>query len=347
MTTNAANNDELNHGATREMPWAWHPNLPIENAPVFSWPLRPLVAIKYVVSRIILEPLYLIIFLFSVFTWLWLVRSIESWQIFSADWILQIFVINLSLVVFVAGGLHLYFYTFKTQHGDRQFDTTGINQKTHKFFANNQCLDNIFWTCASGVPIWSAYQVILMWSYATPGLRWIEWSGNPVWFVILLVAIPLWQSFHFYWIHRFLHWKPLYKLAHSVHHRNINIGPWTGISMHPIEHALYFSSVFIHLVVPSHPIHIFFHMYFSALGAIAGHSGFESIRIWGKSILRTGDFFHQLHHRYFDCNYGTADIPLDKWFDSFHDGTPERTITIRQHQMQLRGITAGNRQSPY
>ena len=34
-----------------------------------------------------------------------------------------------------------------------------------------------------------------------------------------------------------------------------------------------------------------------------------------------GDFFHQLHHRYFECNYGELTSPLDKWFGSFHDGT--------------------------
>jgi len=332
---------DLNNESSKKMPWAWHPDLPIENAPVFSWPLKPLVAIKYVISRIMLEPLYLIIFMLSVFAWLWLGQPIESWRIFSADWILPIFVINLSLVLFVAGGLHLYFYTFRAQGVDRHFDTTGINQKTHKFFANNQSLDNIFWTCASGVTLWTAYQVILMWSYANSYLPWIDWEGSPIWFVLILVAIPLWQSFHFYWIHRFLHWKPLYKLAHSVHHRNINIGPWSGLSMHPIEHALLFSSVFVHFVVPSHPLHIFFHMYYLALAAITAHSGFESIRIRRKSILRTGDFFHQLHHRYFDCNYGTADIPLDKWFGSFHDGTPERTITLRKYQKESRETMTG------
>ena len=27
-------------------------------------------------------------------------------------------------------------------------------------------------------------------------------------------------------------------------------------------------------------------------------------------------------HRYFECNYGDATIPLDKWFGSFRDGLP-------------------------
>ncbi|WP_353816990.1 hypothetical protein [Mesorhizobium sp.] len=51
-----------------------------------------------------------------------------------------------------------------------------------------------------------------------------------------------------------LHWGPLYNYVHSLHHRNVNVGPWSGMSMHPIEHIIYMSSVVIHVVLPSHPI---------------------------------------------------------------------------------------------
>jgi hypothetical protein len=29
--------------------------------------------------------------------------------------------------------------------------------------------------------------------------------------------------------------------------------------------------------------------------------------------------FHYIHHRYFECNYGTLGIPLDAWFGTFRD----------------------------
>lgn len=38
--------------------------------------------------------------------------------------------------------------------------------------------------------------------------------------------------------------------------------------------------------------------------------------------LPTGSYFHYLHHRYFECNYGEATLPLDKLFGTFHDGLP-------------------------
>ena len=34
-------------------------------------------------------------------------------------------------------------------------------------------------------------------------------------------------------------------------------------------------------------------------------------------------YAHYLHHKYFEVNYADGMVPLDKWFGSFHDGTPE------------------------
>ena len=33
-----------------------------------------------------------------------------------------------------------------------------------------------------------------------------------------------------------------------------------------------------------------------------------------------GDYFHWLHHRYFEGNYGELTVPLDKWFGTYRDG---------------------------
>ena len=34
-------------------------------------------------------------------------------------------------------------------------------------------------------------------------------------------------------------------------------------------------------------------------------------------------FFHYLHYRYFECNYGWTIVPLDRCFGAFSNGTPE------------------------
>ena len=315
-------------------PWVWHPELPIGTAPVFAWPPKPVEAAKYLLGRGLLLSPVVIYFLLSACIWLWLTPAPERWATLEAGWVAQVFAVNLGLVVLVAGSLHLFFHTFRGQRDRRRFDPRNLERDNPRFFANDQVRDNIFWTCVSGVTTCTALQVPVMWAYANGLAPRLDFEAHPVWFILWLVAIPFWSSFHFYLIHRLLHWPPLYRTAHAVHHRNINIGPWSGLSMHPIEHLLYFSSILIHLVVASHPLHILFHTHHKFLGAITSHTGFSDLLVKQWPLLGLGDFFHQLHHRYFDCNYGGADVPCDQWFDSFHDGTPEATARIREFQRE-------------
>ncbi|MGA1487006.1 MAG: sterol desaturase family protein, partial [bacterium] len=105
------------------------------------------------------------------------------------------------------------------------------------------------------------------------------------------------------------------------HHKNTNTGPWSGLSMHPIEHLLYLSGVFLHWVIPSHPIHACFHLLHAGISPTWGHTGFNRIQV-NKFGIDT-NYFHYLHHRYFECNYGNLDMPWDHLFGTFHDGSQE------------------------
>ncbi len=40
---------------------------------------------------------------------------------------------------------------------------------------------------------------------------------------------------YFYWMHRLLHHKKIYKHAHVVHHKSTNPSPWTSYSFHILE----------------------------------------------------------------------------------------------------------------
>ena len=146
--------------------------------------------------------------------------------------------------------------------------------------------------------MWTACEVGFMWAYANELVPfYLDPSTHPVWFVLGFVAIPFFTATHFFFIHRLLHWHPLYRIAHALHHRNDNLGPWSGLSMHPLEHLIYLSRVLVHLVVASHPLHVLFHMQWNTLGAAVSHAGFESLTFRGKPHLMLGSFHHQLHHR--------------------------------------------------
>ena len=317
--------------------WAWRPPLPMEDSPVFAWPPNPLKALAWFGTGGFVLSFRPILLLLAAATWLYLQPALERCAEFRLDWIAQMFVRNLGLMVLVAGGLHLYFYTFRKQGDRRRFDARELVRNSRTFLWRDQVWDNVFWSLASGVTVWTAFEALFMWAFANGIVPFMDWTAHPVWFTLWFLVIPIWQSMHFYWTHRLLHWKPLYKAVHAQHHRNVNIGPWSGISMHPIEHVVYFSSVLIHWVLLSHPVHVLFHMQYLALEAVLGHAGFESLLVKDRKTPVIGSFFHQLHHRYFECNYGDEDMPWDRWFGSFHDGTPEATRRVweqakRAHQ---------------
>lgn len=306
-------------GGNRE--WHYHPALPIPTSAVFAWPFRPFAAVKWLASYWLAISTTVVECVIAITVYYYFLPDWAVMKTLSAGWIAQVYLRNLFLILLVAGGLHLYFYILGRQRNELKFDPRGMGRGKRIFLFNDQVKDNMFWSIASGVTLWTAYEVLYLWAAANTWVPMVTFDENPIWFVTWFVLIPIWSSLHFYWVHRWLHWPPLYKAVHALHHRNISVGPWSGISMHPVEHLIYYSTVLVHLVVASHPIHFLFHMFVQNLNPPFTHSGFEGIVIGGKKRFGTGDFFHQLHHRYFECNYGTAEMPWDKWFGSFHDGT--------------------------
>jgi sterol desaturase/sphingolipid hydroxylase (fatty acid hydroxylase superfamily) len=252
----------------------------------------------------------------TILIWRYLQPPVSHCVELKAGWIALLFLRNLGLAWAVYGGWHLLLYIFKLQGTERKYDIRWPSRNDPKFLFHNQTLDNIFWSCASGVTIWTAYEVLYFWALANKKIPYVDWRVHPVYCLVWMCAIPFWRDIHFYWVHRLIHWGPLYKYAHSVHHRNTNPGPWSGLSMHPIEHLLYFSSVLIHFVVPSHPVHFLFNS--EQTGAFApatGHHGFE--KPLAEKTLPSGSYFHYVHHRIFTVNFGGEELPLDRWFGTY------------------------------
>ena len=67
------------------------------------------------------------------------------------------------------------------------------------------------------------------------------------------------------------------------------------------------------------------HIFETALAPAHGHTGFHGKTVKGRLVkgrLPVGEYFHWLHHRYFEGNYGETTIPLDRWFGTYRD-SPE------------------------
>ena len=301
--------------------WSHVPPVPIQVSPFFSWPPDPRRMAGWITARWLRIAENTILLGVAMITWMWFQPSLETARTLSPDWIAVIWLRNLILITGVAGGLHWFFYMRQGQGTRLKFDPRDLMRKGRQFSFGGQVRDNMFWTLTSGVGVWTAFEVLMFWGMGNGWLPVLAWRDNPVWFVMLFVLTPVWISFHFYWIHRALHWGPLYRLAHSLHHRNINVGPWSGLSMHPFEHLLFFSSILVHALVAASPLHILFHMQHQALTAATSHTGYEDLLVKDRKQLALGTFHHQMHHRYFEVNYGNLEMPWDKWFGSFHDGT--------------------------
>lgn len=315
--------------------WHHRPNVPIRVPPFFTWPPRPGAMLRWVADRWFAVAENTILVVIACLTWAFLQPSLETVKTLAFDWVALMYLRNVCLMGLVAGGLHLYFYRYRRQGRDLKYDPRDLKDQSRTFTLNSQVRDNMFWTLTSGVGFWTAYEALMLWAMANGYFPVLTFAEAPVWFGLLLVLTPVWISFHFYWIHRWLHWPPLYRLAHAVHHRNINVGPWSGLSMHPVEHLLFFSSVLIHAVLAAHPIHILFHMQHQALTAATSHTGFEALTVKDRKQLALGTFHHQMHHRYFECNYGNLEVPWDKLFGSWHDGTAEAHAQMKERRRKL------------
>jgi lathosterol oxidase len=315
--------------------WNHIPQVPVGVSPMFALPPNFGAILRWTLRQWLVVTERSILVVISLLSWLFFQPSLEVTATLSADWIAALYIRNLLLMVAVAGGLHLYFYSRKTQGDALRYDKRDLSDQKKIFSFKNQLADNMFWTLASGVTIWTLYEVLMFWSMGNGYAPVLYWSDNPIWFILLFLLTPIWISFHFYWVHRWLHWPPLYRLAHALHHRNTNVGPWSGLSMHPVEHVIFFSSILIHFILPSSPVHILFHMQHQSLTAATSHTGYEAMLIKDKKHLALGTFHHQMHHRYFDCNYGNLEMPWDKWFGSFHDGTEESHDAFKQRRRKL------------
>ncbi len=123
-------------------------------------------------------------------------------------------------------------------------------------------------------------------------------------FFIFLLIDDAW----FYWMHRLLHHPKIYKYVHAVHHKSIDVTPYTSVSFHAVEPFL--------LTIWILPAAFIFPMYMHALAVlqvyglldnIKSHIGYEFFPAkFNKGWLRflTASTYHNMHHSKFNGNYG-------------------------------------------
>jgi len=311
--------DDLKFG-TKNKRGDFAPKDPLQIAPYFEFPPSPIKILKWLPGYFL--PWNVMFMALAALFWFYLTPSVETTKTLAPGWIVYLLVRNSILVFVIYGLLELRLYMQRGQNNRFKYHGQFPNDKpSDVFMFKNQNMDNIIRTFISGVPIWTAWEVFGLWAYANHWGPWTTFAEHPYWLVIFGLLIPFWHEFHFYCIHRLIHVPVLYKYIHSVHHNSVNPSPWSSLSMHPIEHLLYWSDSLIHLILPSHPLLFLYGLQVTGTGAVVGHVGFDKIEVGSDSGVDTHAYAHYLHHKYFEVNYADGTTALDKLFGTWHDGS--------------------------
>ena len=123
------------------------------------------------------------------------------------------------------------------------------------------------------------------------------------------LAYLLLHDTFYYWAHRAMHWKPVFKPMHAGHHRNPEPSPFAGFAFDPLEALL--TGWFLPALVFVIPMEVHLAVALLMVVTITGtlnHGGWEVYpRSWvegafGRWVVIPAH--HSQHHTRFGCNYG-------------------------------------------
>lgn len=145
-------------------------------------------------------------------------------------------------------------------------------------------------------------------------------------------AFPLLLLLHdtyFYWTHRLMHHKKLFRWFHLVHHHSTNPSPWAAYAFHPLEAVVEAGIFAVFLfIIPVHPLHFYIFFFFMIVYNVYGHLGYELYpkgfsRHWLGKWINTS-VSHNQHHQYFKGNYGLYFTFWDRWMGTLRKDYEQR-----------------------
>ncbi|MEL6530373.1 MAG: sterol desaturase family protein [Pseudomonadota bacterium] len=161
----------------------------------------------------------------------------------------------------------------------------------------------VIYGAPAGIVFWG-------WRHHDWTLLYTDLSAYPLWYLPVSVLIYLFvQDTWFYWTHRAMHHRALFKQMHAVHHQSRPPTAWTAMSFHPLESLT--GAVVFPLLVFVVPIHIGMVGVVLAIATIMGvtnHMGWEIFPRWvvhsalGKGLITASH--HERHHEEYQCNFG-------------------------------------------
>jgi lathosterol oxidase len=124
--------------------------------------------------------------------------------------------------------------------------------------------------------------------------------------VVLMIVI---QDTYFYWTHRLMHHRHLFRWFHRTHHRSTNPNPWTTYSIAPLEAVVdSLAGVLILVLIPTTGLALFIFSWINTAYAVYTHLGYELLPAgtgnhWLGRWINTS-VAHNDHHARARHNYG-------------------------------------------
>lgn len=164
-----------------------------------------------------------------------------------------------------------------------------------------------------GVGMYYLYKLWLNESFSLAG------DDFPLWYHPLSIIFALLvHETYYYWLHRIMHHKNLYRLLHKGHHDSVEVSSWTSFSFDPLETI--FQVLAFYLIIFTIPLHLYsilFMLMLMSLSATINHLNYEVYPKFFRHVFPfnqlIGATHHALHHKEFKTNYGLYFTFWDRW----------------------------------
>lgn len=160
-------------------------------------------------------------------------------------------------------------------------------------------------------------------------LYWNPEQYGRVWFWASIPATILLHDTYFYWTHRLMHHRWLFRWFHRTHHLSHNSTPFTAYAFAPLEAVVQAGILPLTAIVyPIHPFPFGVFMVFQFSTNVLIHAGYEMfprafMGSWISRVLSTPTS-HVIHHEYGRGNYGFVFSFWDWWMGTSHVRYPDR-----------------------
>lgn len=214
-----------------------------------------------------------------------------------------IFLVNFIRYIFIAGLFFgLFYVVLRNSTKFRKLQSRFPKWKDYR----REFLASTLSCVVFGVVGWLAYKT----PFYEFSLAYSNLHDYPIWYFWLSIALMIvLHDTYFYWTHRLIHHKSIFKYIHGLHHQSFNPTPWAAFAFNLPEAIINGLFQFLlMLLIPSHFYAVAIFYLISLIINVYGHLGYEILPAnienhWLGRWINTSTA-HNFHHHYSKGNFG-------------------------------------------